>query len=144
MIPGCVGRGVRLGSESLFGGGVWKSGNLEIQEFGDLGTWKSRNVGSKKSKKSKFSKSKSVLPKMSARSGLVGNKSSWPYLGPSEAFVSWTNTNQENTKFCIFSLVGQWALFTQCGRLLLSTRGGAIGKYAIQCCLRCLLWNSDC
>ena len=28
LIPGCVGRGVRLGSESLFGSGVWKSGTL--------------------------------------------------------------------------------------------------------------------
>ena len=65
LIPGCVGLRVRLGSESSSGGGgiVWKSGNLEILEFGDLGiwrsgdleiqkfadlgTWKSRNVGSK-------------------------------------------------------------------------------------------------
>ena len=39
-------------------------------------------MGSKKNEKSKF---ESVLPKMSARSGLVGNKSSRPYLGPSEA-----------------------------------------------------------
>ena len=36
LIPGCVGRGVRLGSEgsSVGGGGVWKSRNLEIWEFG--------------------------------------------------------------------------------------------------------------
>ena len=75
LIPGCVGRGVRLGSESSSGGagggdsapapavsaklGTWKSGNLgiwrygdlEIQKFGDLGTWESRNLGSKKWKK---------------------------------------------------------------------------------------------
>ena len=70
LIPGCVGRGVRLGSESssgATGGGVWKSGDLEIwefgdlgiwrsgdleiQKFGDLGTWKSRMLGSNKSKK---------------------------------------------------------------------------------------------
>ena len=59
LIPGCVGRGVRLGSEgSSVGvgggggvGGVWKSGDLEIQKFGDLGTWKSKNLGSKNSKK---------------------------------------------------------------------------------------------
>ena len=36
LIPGCAGRGVRLGSESSSGGagagaaGIWKSGNLEI------------------------------------------------------------------------------------------------------------------
>ena len=72
LIPGCVGRGVRLGSEGSSGGatggggvwksgdleiwefgdlGIWRSGDLEIQKFGDLGTWKSRNLGSKNSKK---------------------------------------------------------------------------------------------
>ena len=44
LIPGCVGRGVRLGSESSSGGGVWKSGNLEIWEFGDLGIWRSGHL----------------------------------------------------------------------------------------------------
>ena len=51
LIPGCVGRGVRLGSESLSGGagGVWKSGNLEfgnleIGEPGNLEIWKSGNL----------------------------------------------------------------------------------------------------
>ena len=44
LIPGCVGRGVRLGSESSSGaggggGGVWKSGNLEIWESGNLEIW---------------------------------------------------------------------------------------------------------
>ena len=43
LIPGCVGRGVRLGSESSSGagggGGVWKSGNLEIWESGHLEIW---------------------------------------------------------------------------------------------------------
>ena len=60
LIPGCVGRGVRLGSENSSGGagaggvwksGIWRSGYLEIQKFGDLGTRKSRNVGSKQTKK---------------------------------------------------------------------------------------------
>ena len=35
LIPGCVGRGVRLGSEhssgGVAGGGVWKSGNVSWQ-----------------------------------------------------------------------------------------------------------------
>ena len=45
LIPGCIGRGVRLGSEnSSGGGGVWKSGNLEIWEFGDLGLWRSGDL----------------------------------------------------------------------------------------------------
>ena len=44
LIPGCVGRGVKLGSESSSGGRVWKSGNLETLEFGDLGIWRSGNL----------------------------------------------------------------------------------------------------
>ena len=123
-------------SSATAGGGVWKSGNLEIWEFGnpeiwrsgdleiwdfgDLGTWKSRNWRSRKSQKYKFSQFKSVLPKMSARSALVGKKTS-------EAFYPWTGKNEKNTFFCLFPLVGQWALFTRCGPLLLSTRGGGIG-----------------
>ena len=65
LIPGCVGRGVRLGSENCPAAepaaasghlgtwksgnlGIWKSGDIEIQKFEDLGTWKSRKLGSKK------------------------------------------------------------------------------------------------
>ena len=51
LIPGYVGRGVKLGSESSSGGAAgagagagWKSGNLESWEFGDLGAGKSRNL----------------------------------------------------------------------------------------------------
>ena len=46
LVPGCVGRGVRLGSESSSGagaagaaGGVWKSGNLEISGPGTSEIW---------------------------------------------------------------------------------------------------------
>ena len=35
------------------------------------------------------------------------------------------------TTFCLFFLVGQWALFTRFGPLLLSTRGGAIGNIIV-------------
>ena len=48
LIPGCIGRGVRLGFENSSGGGaggVWKSGDLEIWEFGDLETWKFGDLG---------------------------------------------------------------------------------------------------
>ena len=57
--------------------------------------------------KIKFSKLKSVLPKMSARSGLVRKKSSWPYLGPSEAIFPWTEKIKR--KMCHFSLGGALA-----------------------------------
>ena len=43
LIPGCVGRGVRLGSESssatAAGSGAWKSGNLEIWDLWNLEIW---------------------------------------------------------------------------------------------------------
>ena len=71
LIPGCVGRGARLGSENSSGaggagvGGVWKSGNLETW----LGTWKSRNNGVQKSKnKKKSQNSNPFCPK--CRQGL--------------------------------------------------------------------------
>ena len=54
-------------------------------------------------------------------------KFSWPYLGPSQAIFSIPRKNRKMLKFCLFSLVGQWALFTRCGPLLLSPRGGEIG-----------------
>ena len=37
------------------------------------------------------------------------------HLGPSEAIFSMDRKNQKHTKQCIFSLVGQWALFTRFG-----------------------------
>ena len=67
--------------------------------------------------KYKFSKSKSVLPKMSARSGLVGKNPPgpiWAHLGP---FFAWAGKIQKLPKFCLFSLVGPWALFTRFGAL---------------------------
>ena len=94
LIPGCVGRGVRLGSEgsSVGGGGGGGSG----------GVW----IWGPKNQKKKLSKFKSVLPKMSARSGLVGKKSSWPYLGPSEAIFSIDRKNQKNAKILPIFLGG--------------------------------------
>ena len=67
--------------------GFWKSVNLEI----------------------------CVLPKMSARSGLTGKRTSRPHLEPSQAFFPWTEKIQKHFKLYIFSLVGQWALFTRFG-----------------------------
>ena len=85
-------------------------------DFGNLGTWTSRNLESKKCQKYKFSKSKSVLPKMSARSGLAGKKQTREaHLGPSQAIFSMDRKNQNMCKNRLFSLVGQWALFTRFG-----------------------------
>ena len=120
MIPGCVGRGVRLGSEnsSGAGGGVWKSGNLETWGPGNPESWGPKNQ--------KLSKFKSVLPKMSTRSGLVGKTSSRPYLGPFEAIFSIGRKNPKNAK-----MLPIFPLFTRFGPLLLSTRGGGIGSYFV-------------
>ena len=71
---------------------------------------------------------------MSARFGLVGNTSSWPHLGLSQAIVSRGGGNKKWQICCFFSLVSHWALFTRFGPLLPSTRGGAIGT-----CLSTLL-----
>ena len=56
--------------------------------------------------KKKISKFQSVLPKMSARSGLVGKKSSRPYLGPSEAIFSIGRKNPKNAKILLIFLGG--------------------------------------
>ena len=50
LIPGCVGRGVRLGSESSSAGGsvwksgTWRSGNLEIWGPGNPEIWRSGDL----------------------------------------------------------------------------------------------------
>ena len=44
LIPGCVGRGVSLGSETLSGGAAGGSGNLS----GNLEIWESGNMESQK------------------------------------------------------------------------------------------------
>ena len=82
---------------------IRRSGDLEIHKFGDLGTWKSRNLESKKLKNRN-----SQNP-----TGLAGKKKhSWLNLGPSQAIFPWTEKSKKMHKLCLFSLVGQWALFT--------------------------------
>ena len=134
LIPGCVGRGVRLGSENSSGGGdcagVWKSGNLEIWGPGNQKNWiygdlEIQKCGVKKIKNLKIQvRSAQNVGKV----WISRKKSSWPYLGPSEAIFSMDRKNQKMQKSNLFSLVGQWALFTRCGPLMLSTRGGEIGS----------------
>ena len=111
LVPGCIGRGVRLGSESssVVVGGVWKSGNLEIWDFGNLEIWgpenpeilrfgdlEIQNFGIQKKKR--VSKIKSVLPKMSARSGLVGKNPPSPIWGHPGQFFPWTEKIQKMQK----------------------------------------------
>ena len=65
--------------------------------------------------KYKFSKIRSVLPKMLARSGLVGKSPRGAHLGPSHAIFSMDRKKQKMCMCCLFSLVGQWALFARFG-----------------------------
>ena len=138
LIPGCVGRGVRLGSENSSGGGVWKSGNLEIWKFGNLGPG---NLGIQKPGDLKIQKFgvqniKNIkILKIQIRSAqnvgkvwISRKKSSWPYLGPSEAIFSIGRKIQKTMKNTYFPWWANGPLFTRDGPLLLSTRGGAIGN----------------
>ena len=71
--------------------------NLQIWRYRNLNVW-----NPKTSQKQKFSEWKSVLPQMLARSGLVGKKSSWPYLGPSQAIFSMDQKIKKNAKMLPF------------------------------------------
>ena len=57
---------------------------------------------------------------MSARSGLVRKNPPGPIWGHLRPFFPWTGKNQKMPKFCLFSLVGQWALFTRFSNFLIS------------------------
>ena len=139
------------------GGGVWKVGvqkskkikflKIQIRSAQNVGkVWISRKKSSrpylgpfeamfsmdrKNQKKIKILKIEIRSAQNVGKVWISRKKSSRPYLGPSQAIFSVDRKNQKNNKICLFSLVGQWALLTQCGPLLLSTRGGAIGRTRI-------------
>ena len=48
----------------------------------------------------------------------VGKNSSRPHLGPFEAIFPWAKNMQKHIQFCLFPLVGQWALFTRFGEMV--------------------------
>ena len=101
--------------------GTWKSGNLEIWGPGNPEVW------DPKSPKIKILKMQIHSAQNVGKVWISREKSHlvpiWAILGH---FVPWTGKNQKMSNFCLFSLVGQWALFIWCGPLLLSTRSGAI------------------
>ena len=83
LIPGCLGRGVKLGSDSSSGSGsgdtsggggfgVWKSPNHRIWESGNLEIWKYGIL--KNQKLGNLSEWTSILSRMLARSWLVGKQ----------------------------------------------------------------------
>ena len=134
------------------GGGVWKSGNLEIWEFGDLRTWKSRNLEiwgpgnpemwGPKNQKNKILKIQIRSAQNVGKVWISRKKSSWPYLGPSEAIFSIGRKNQKKIQnFAYFPWWANGPLFTRCGPLLLSTRGGGIGIFYQQSRLKTMFFD---
>ena len=71
----------------------------------------------KNPKNQKFSKSKSVLPELSARFFYAGERRPRPIWGPPGQFFPQAGKIPKMHKFCLFSLVGPWALFTRFGAL---------------------------
>ena len=101
---------------------IWKSRNLEIWGPGNLGIWRSgdleiQKIGVQKIKKIKILKIEIRSAKNVGKVWIGRKKSSWPYLGPSEAVFH----GPEKSK--------NVAYFYLLGPLLLSTRGGGIGSY---------------
>ena len=93
-------------------GFFWKPGNPDFWKSGNPDFWdlEIQKLGVQQIKKNeKFSKFESVLPKMLARSGLVGKKNPGPIWGHLRPFFPWTEKMQKMLRFCLFSLVGQWA-----------------------------------
>ena len=79
-------------------------GDLEIQKF-----------GIQKMKKIKSLKTQIRSAQNAGKVWISRKKSSWPYLGASEAIFSIGRKNPKMLKVCLFSLVGQGALFTRSG-----------------------------
>ena len=127
---GCVGRGsswdlrIRPAAPAA-------SGNLEIWEFWDLGTWKSRNVGSKNqdnnnNKRMEIQNPNPFCPKCRRGLDLWEKVPLAPFPAISGNFSMGRKNQELNSAW--FSLMGQWAVFTQFGPLLLSTLGNATHK----------------
>ena len=122
LIPGCVGRGVRLGSESSCGG-VWKSGDLEIWEPGNLeiwtsGTWKcwTQNIQKMKILKIKIRVAQNVCKVWISR-----KRSSRPHLIPFQVnFCVGRKSRKHAMVFVYFCNV------PALGPLLLSILGGDV------------------
>ena len=104
------------------------SGNLGTWKSGKLGIWRSGGLEIHQ-KNQNSQNSNPFCPK--CRQGLDKQEQNplgpiWGHLRP---FFHGLEKNQKmQKKKCLFSLVGQWALFTRCGPLLLSTQGGETGK----------------
>ena len=125
LIPGCIGRGVRLASENSSGGagggagGVWAQARAQAwaQAWAQAGP----KVGAQKIQKIKILKIKIRSAQNVGKVWISRKKSSRPHLGPSGPIFC---VGRKNPKKSIFSVY--FCYFTGFGPLLLSTRGGAL------------------
>ena len=115
-----LGRGWAYIFDTNYGtmGRFWKSGNLEIwgpgnPEFLRSGDLEIQKFGVQKIKKIKIIKIQIRSAQNVGKVWICRKKSSWPYLGQSDAIFSIGRKHQKLSKICLFSLVGQWALFTR-------------------------------
>ena len=89
--------------------------SLDIWESGNPGIWKSGNLESQKIGKIEIIRMQILSAQNVGKVWISRKKSSWPHLVPFQVFFPWTGKMQKMYRFCIFSLVGQWALFTWFG-----------------------------
>ena len=110
LIPGCVGKGVMLGSESSSGSkAAVVSGNLEIWEPENLGIWNQQNKLNENSQNNK-----SVV--------WISRKQLLTFVMPFHTFfIGW-----ENAKHAVFLHI--FSYLPSLGPLLLSTLGGEISE----------------
>ena len=125
LIPGCIGRGVRLGSESSSGGagggagaGVWAQARAQAREIWKSGTQKSGNLRSKKIQKIQILKIKIRSAQNVGKVWISRKKILLTPFGP-----IWAHFLRGPKNRCQ-PIFPWWAH----GPLLLSTRGGAIGS----------------
>ena len=122
LIPGCVGRGVRLGSESSSGGGagggVWKSGNLEIWGPGNLEILKYvdleiQKLGVQTIPKITILKIKIRVSQNVRKVWISRKKTSWPHFMPFQAvFLRGPEKSKKNT--CVSSISAIYPLWGPC------------------------------
>ena len=91
--------------------------DLHFEKFGFLGTRKSGKLESKKIPKIKIVKIEIGSAQNVGKVFYAGKKRPRPIWGPPGQFFAWAGKIQKLPKFCLFSLVGPWALFTRFGAL---------------------------
>ena len=88
----------------------------DFWEFRNLGPGNLGKLGSQKIQTIKILKIKIRVAQKVGKVWISRKKTSWPHLGPSGPIFCVGRTNRKKIrKNCLFSLVGQWALFNRFG-----------------------------